>query len=103
MGDLAKNGVHGRLLNDISTTCNSQMQIKTQFGISKTVDVGETVRQGSVLEALMSANSMDEMASSAKDTRIIRMRSIEIVPIIFQDNIAALTNSRVESIKKIKQ
>ena len=44
-------------------------QIKTQFGMTKTVDVGERFRQGSVLRALMSANSVDEVTSSAKDTR----------------------------------
>jgi len=98
MYDLGNNKVHGRLYRIICLLNNrTKIVIKTPYGKTEEYNVGELVRQGSVLGVIISANSLGTVVTDAENGRAeTKMGNIHIQPLCFQDDIAAVGNTKVE-------
>ena len=74
---------------------NSNTKIRIKTGKKHIIEVGETVRQGSVLRAVMNANSMESRTETANHGKA--MASIDIVsmtPLCFQYDVAAMGDNK---------
>jgi len=78
----------------------TKVVIKTPYGKTEEYNVGELVRQGSILGATISANSLGTVVTDAENGRAeTKMGNIHIQPLCFQDDTAAVGNTKVEVLR----
>ena len=95
MNELHKNGLRGkyyRLIYELNK--NTCIRVKTPVGISQSQSTGETVGQGTVEGAIMSAISLDNgvcefFANSEKEVTYPR---VALGPFLFQDDVCRLAS-----------
>jgi len=76
----------------------TRVTIKTPYGKTEEYNVGELVRQGSALGATISANSLGTVQTDAENGMAgAKMGNIHIHPLCFQDDIAAVGNTKAEA------
>jgi len=99
MYDLGNNGVKGRLCRIIFLlNSNTTIAIRTSYGITEEMELGELVRQGSVLGAVISANSLETVVKDAQNgSGGTTLGNIYLYPLCFVDNVAAISNTVSEA------
>ena len=95
MNDLWKSNVRGKIWRVIYTI-NKQatIRIKTNFGKTDPVQIGETLKQGSVLASTLAAMHTDKVDGYFKNSGLgVYYGNKQIGNLIFQDDIARRENS----------
>ena len=92
MVDLWQSNVMGKIWRNIYTiNRNALIKIKTSFGKSPEIEIGETLKQGSVLASTMAALHTDKSNNHFTNTGLgIYYGNIPIGNLIFQDDLARL-------------
>jgi len=101
MYDLGNNGVTGKMYRLIFLLNNrTRITVKTPYGNTEEYDIGELVRQGSVLGAVISANSLQTVTKDAEYGQMeTTMGDLLLYPLCFLDDIAAVSNSLLQARK----
>jgi len=101
MYDLGNNGATGKMYRIIYLLNNrTRIIIKTPYGNTEEYDIGELVRQGSVLGAVISANSLETVTKDSEyGLTETTMGTLQIYPLCFLDDIAALSNTLLQAEK----
>ena len=89
-------GIRGKLYNLIfELNRSSQIQIKTGVGLSKTIDVGPTVAQGSIGGGLISSCNLDYTVNKffQDSTSEIFYHNLKLQPLIYQDDLGRFSSS----------
>ena len=92
MVDLWQSNVRGKIWRNIYTiNRNALIKIKTSFGKSPEIEIGETLKQGSVLASTLAALHTDKSNNYFTNTGLgIYYGNIPIGSLIFQDDLARL-------------
>lgn len=95
MNDLWQSGIRGRIWRTIyEINKESIIYIKTPLGITEGREIGETVKQGSVLASKMASLHTDGVNRMFTNTGLgIQYGSLTINNLIFQDDIIKIENS----------
>ena len=101
MYDLGNNGVTGKMYRLIFLLNNrTRITVKTPYGNTEEYEIGELVRQGSVLGAVISANSLETVIKDAEYGHTeTTMGDLLLYPLCFLDDIAAVSNSLLQARK----
>ena len=100
--DLGNNGATGKMYRIVFLLNNStRIVIKTPYGNTEEYDIGELVRQGSVLGAVISANSLETVTKDSEygltETAVV---TLQIYAVCFLDDTAALSNTLLQARKE---
>ncbi len=94
---LHKNGVQGTLWNNIRRlNQNLTAQIKTKDGLTREINIKDSIRQGGVLSVLQYAMVMDEIAKEIQKTNIgikIPGNDTKIGCLLWMDDVLLLTDN----------
>ena len=95
MNDLWKAGIRGRIWRNIyEVNKESRIFIKTPLGTTEGYNIGETVKQGSVLASKMASLHTDGVNRMFENTGMgVQYGTVTINNLIFQDDIIKIENS----------
>ena len=97
MNDLWKINIRGKIWRNIyEINCKAIIKIKTAIGETEEVEVGEVLKQGSVLASSLAAMHTDTIS---RYTTGIKYGDIEIPQLLFQDDIVKLDKNK-ENLQK---
>jgi len=76
----------------------TKISVKTPYGNTDVFELEELVRQGSVLGAVISANSLETVVRDAQNGMAgSRLGNMSLYPLCFVDDIAAVSNSLMDA------